>query len=66
MDKATRHRDRELLIALDGNDAGKSMREIAVDVYGAERVAAEWAPDGVLRAQTRRLLRTARNHTERA
>ena len=66
MDKATRHRDRELLIALDGNDAGKSMREIAVDVYGAERVAAEWTPDGVLRAQRRRLLRKARDHAERA
>ena len=66
MDKVTRDRDRELLIALDGDDAGKSMREIAVDVYGAERVAAEWTLDRVLRAQTRRLLCKARDHAERA
>lgn len=66
MDKVTRDRDPELLIALERNDAGKSRREIAVDVYGAERVAAEWTPDGVLRAQTRRLSRKTRDHAERA
>ena len=61
----TRDGDRELLMALDGNVAGKSMREIAADLYGAEMVAAEWTPDGVLRAQTRRLLRKVRDHAER-
>ena len=64
-EQATGDGDRELLMALDGHIAGRSMREIAVDLYGAERVAAEWAPDGVLRAQTRRLLRKARAHAER-
>ena len=48
--------DRELSIALDGYDAGKSMREIAVDLYGAEKVTAEWTFDSVLRARMRRLV----------
>ena len=30
------------------------MREIAAERFGAERVAAEWHPDGDLRARTRR------------
>ena len=64
-DKATGDGDRELLTAHDGHIAGKSMREIAVDLYGAERVAAEWTPDGGLRAQTRRLVHKARAHAER-
>ena len=65
-DKATGDGDPKLLIAPDRHAAGKSMREIAVDLYGAERVAVEWTPDGVLRAQTRRLLRKARAHAELA
>ena len=54
--------DREVLIALDGQRAGKSMREIAEDVFGAERVAAEWSADGGVRLQTRRLVQKARAH----
>ena len=34
--------------------AGTSLREIAVDPFGAERMAAEWHPDGWMRAQVRR------------
>ena len=56
--------NRELLIALDGHVAGKSMREIAEDLYGAERVAAEWRSDSVLRARTRRLLSKAQSHAK--
>ena len=57
--------NRELLIALDGRLAGKSLREIAVDLYGVEAVAAEWNPDGALRSRTLRVLRRARAHAER-
>ena len=64
--EATQDGDRELRIALDGHVAGKSTREIAVDLYGAERVAAEWNPEGALRAHTRRLVRKALAHAERA
>ena len=52
--------DREVLIALDGQRAGKSMREIAEDVFGAERVAAEWYADGGVRLRTRRVIQKAR------
>ena len=64
-DEATAEGDRELLIALDGHAAGKSVREIAENLYGAERVAAQWSPDGVLRSQVRRLLRRAGAHAKR-
>ena len=60
--EATADGNRELLIALDGHAAGKSTREIAEDLYGAERVAAQWSPDGVLRSRVRRLLRRAGAH----
>ena len=42
---AMEDRDREVLIALDGHRAGKSLCEIAEDLFGAERVAAEWSAD---------------------
>ena len=64
-DEATGDGDRELLIALEGHVAGKSTREIAVNLYGAESVATEWTPDGVLRVQMRRLLCKARAQAER-
>ena len=64
-EEVTSFGERELRIALDGHMAGKSMREIAEDLYGAEIVAAEWTPDGVLRARTRRLLHKARMRAER-
>lgn len=39
---------------------GKSLREIAVDLFGAERVAAEWHSDSCMRAWMRRLLHRVR------
>ena len=38
---------------------GGSAREIAVALYGAGRVDAEWHADGPMRARVRRLLRRA-------
>ena len=58
--------DREVLIALDGQRAGKSMREIAEELFGAERVAAEWSADGGVRLRTRRLVQKARVYAERS
>ena len=43
-----------------GLRAGKPMRAIAVELYGADRVAAEWDCDGGMRAKVRRLARRAR------
>ena len=40
--------------ALDGLRAGKTPRQIAVDIYGADEVAAEWYSDGGMRSQVRR------------
>ena len=57
--------DREVLIALEGHRAGKSLREIAEDLYGAEVVAAQWDADSWVRLRTRRLLRKAWAHAER-
>ena len=40
--------------ALDGQRAGKTQRQIAKDIFGAKKVAAEWHPDGWMRSQIRR------------
>ena len=45
--------DEELLVALDGKLAGKSLRLIAVDLFGEARVAKKWFPDGAMRAKVR-------------
>ena len=45
---------------LAGSRAGKSLRAIAVDLWGTDRVAADWHPDGWMRAKVRRLVRQAR------
>jgi len=46
---------RDALIALDGERAGASRREIATVIYGAERVAEEWnEPSGRLKAVIKR------------
>ena len=47
-------------VALVGLRSGKSMREIAVDLYGADRVAAGWHGGGRMRAKVRRLVHRAR------
>ena len=57
--------EREFLIGLDGQVAGKSLREIAEDLYGARSVAADWNRDGLLRVRTRRLVRRALDHARR-
>lgn len=44
------------LQALDGTRAGASQREIAIELFGDEDVAARWSPDGELRAQVRYLI----------
>lgn len=38
----------------DGLGAERSHRRIAEDIWGRERVAAEWSSDGWMRAQVRR------------
>ena len=45
---------------LAGLRAGKPMRAIAVELYGADLVAAEWDYDGGMRARMRRLAARAR------
>ena len=45
---------------LAGLRAGKPMREIAVELYGADLVAAEWDYGGWMQAKMRRLARRAR------
>ena len=47
-------------VVLAGIRSGKPMREIAVDLYGAERVAADWHSDSRMRAKVRRLVYRAR------
>ena len=48
-------------VAAAGLRAGKGLRQIAVDLYGAARVDAEWTPDGWMRVRVRRLVRRARD-----
>lgn len=45
------------LHALDGTLAGASLREVAVGLFGADAVAADWHADSALRARVRRLVR---------
>ena len=42
-----------MLTALDARLAGRSLRLIAVDLYGAARVADEWHSDGSMRGRVR-------------
>ena len=56
---AVTDRERDLAEAdavLAGSRAGKSLRELAVDLYGREQVDADWHPDSWMRAKLRRLL----------
>lgn len=50
------------LQVLDALHAGASQREIALALFGGERVARYWEPDGDLRAQVRYLIRRGREH----
>ena len=65
-DEVTGNDNRDLRIALDGHAAGEGVREIATDLYGVDRVAADWGPDRGFRTGTRRLLRKARENAGRA
>ena len=47
-------------VALAGIRSGKSHREIAVDLYGADAVTADWHVDSRMRAKVRRLVDRAR------
>ena len=40
-------------MALDGRLAGKSLRQIAVDLYGEARVVEEWRSDSSMRGRVR-------------
>ena len=40
-------------MALDGRLGGKSLRQIAVELYGEARVADEWRSDGSMRGRVR-------------
>lgn len=52
---------RDALIALDGERAGATRREIATVIYGSERVAEEWSdPTGRLKAVIKRDILRAR------
>lgn len=46
--------DRALVKAMVGLRVGKKPRQIAVDIHGADEVAAEWYSDGRMRFQVRR------------
>lgn len=48
------------LQALDGRDAGASLRDIATRLFGEDMVAKNWHPDSDLRAQVRHMIRRAR------
>ena len=45
---------------IDGLREGKKPRQIAVDIFGAEEVKAEWYADGGMRSQIRRWIPKAR------
>ena len=44
---------------LDARLAGKSLREIAIELYGEARVAEEWHSDGFMRGLVRWRVRVA-------
>ena len=46
-------------VAAASRRAGERAREIAVELYGAERVDEEWTPDGSMCAAVRRLMHRA-------
>ena len=50
----------KLLTVRDGLEKGKKPRPIAMDIWGPERVAAEWTSDSWMRSQMRRWIPRAR------
>ena len=51
--------DRELVLALAGETEGLTHREIAAQIWGAERVAEEWWADSWMRSRIKRRRRRA-------
>lgn len=49
------------LQALDANQAGASLREIAEGLFGSAEVASDWHADSALRARVRRLVQRGRS-----
>ena len=49
------------LQALDANQAGASLREIAQGLFGSTEVASDWHADSALRARVRRLVQRGRS-----
>ncbi len=47
-------------VALAGLRSGKSLRRIAIDLYGADHVARDWHGDSWMRAIVQRLVDRAR------
>ena len=52
--------DEALRTVAAGRWAGKGLREIAVEQFGAARIDAEWTPNGPMRAKVRLLVQRAR------
>lgn len=50
-------------IGAAGRRVGRSLRDIAVALYGAANVDAEWTADGPMRAKIRRLVHSAADGT---
>ena len=50
-----------ILQALDANQAGASLREIAEGLFGSTEVASDWHADSALRARVRRLVQRGRS-----
>ena len=53
-------------VALAGWRAGRSLREITVELYGSEKVEACWHDDSAMRSKMRRLLSRARAKADTA
>ena len=51
--------------ALAAREAGRTLREIAILFWGADRVAAEWHPESWMRSRIKRRLRKARGILKR-
>jgi hypothetical protein len=51
---------REILIALNGSLAGKSLRQIALDLYPPEHVASDWFNNSALKNRVRRRVERGR------
>jgi len=65
VDGSDTDRTRDEAVVRAGRRAGKPLREIAVELYGRERVEACWHADGAMRAAVRRAGGEAGRRTDR-